>query len=71
MDTEFHYYMTGMIAHAAGFSAAEAKTIAMASEYTDENDEILTVKDRRNSKVYENYISQTTVSYTHLTLPTN
>ena len=25
MDTEFHYYMTGMIAHAAGFSAAEAK----------------------------------------------
>lgn len=59
MDTEFHYYMTGMIAHAAGFSTAEAKTIATASEYTDENDEILKVKDIHNSNVYENYISQT------------
>lgn len=59
MDTEFHYYMTGMIAHAAGFSKDEAKTIATASEYTDENDEMLKVKDRRNGNVYENYISQT------------
>ena len=59
MDTEFHYYMTGIIAHAAGFSKDEAKTIATAAEYTDENDEILKVKDRRSGKVYENYISQT------------
>jgi hypothetical protein len=59
MDTEFHYYMTGIIAHAAGFSKDEAKTIATAAEYTDENDEILMVKDRRSGKVYENYISQT------------
>jgi hypothetical protein len=51
--------MTGIIAHAAGFSKDEAKTIATAAEYTDENDEILMVKDRRNGKVYENYISQT------------
>ncbi len=42
-----------------GFSKDEAKTIATAAEYTDENDEILKVKDRRNGKVYENYISQT------------
>lgn len=59
MDTEFHYYVTGMIAHAAGFGKDEAKTIATASEYVDENDEILKVKDRHTGKVYENYISQT------------
>jgi len=59
MDTEFHYYMTAIIAHAAGFSQDEAKTIATASEYTDENDEILKVQNRLNGKVYENYISQT------------
>jgi len=59
MDTEFHYYMTGIIAHAAGFSRDEAKTIATAAEYTDENDEILKVKNRRSGQVYENYISQT------------
>lgn len=38
MNTEFHYYMTGIIAHAAGFTQEEARTIAYASEYTDEND---------------------------------
>jgi hypothetical protein len=59
MDTEFHYYMTGIIAQSAGFSRDEAKTIATAAEYTDENDEVLKVKDRRTGKVYENYISQT------------
>jgi hypothetical protein len=59
MDTEFHYYMTGIIAHASGFSKDDAKTIATASEYTDENDEILKVQDRHNGNVYENYISQT------------
>ena len=29
MDTEFHYYMTGIIAKAAGFNDEEAKTIGI------------------------------------------
>jgi hypothetical protein len=60
MDTEFHYYMTGIIAKAAGFNAEEAKTIASASEYVDENDVCLEIKNRsKKDDVYKNYISQT------------
>ena len=59
MDTEYHYYMTGIIAWAAGFPEQEAKIIATASEYTDENDDILKVENRNDGKIYENYISQT------------
>jgi len=59
MDTEFHFYMTGIIAKAAGFNEDEAKTIATASEYVDENDVCLTIEDRSNGNVYQNYISQT------------
>ena len=59
MDTEFHFYMTGIIARAAGFSEAEAGIIATASEYVDENDVCLKVADRSSGEVYENYISQT------------
>jgi hypothetical protein len=53
--------MTGIIAKAAGFSEDEAKTIATASEYVDENDVCLTIEDRNGSggEAYENYISQT------------
>ncbi len=59
MDTEFHYYITGIIAHAAGFTQKEASIIAWASEFTDENDEVVRVQNRSNDKIYENYISQT------------
>ena len=59
MDTEFHYYMTGIIAKAAGFSKDEAKIIATASEYVDENDVCLSIEDRSNNVPYQNYISQT------------
>jgi hypothetical protein len=59
MNTEFHYYITGIIAHAAGFSRKEAKTIATASEFVDENDVKLTVEDRSSGESYEAYISQT------------
>jgi len=59
MDTEFHFYMTGIIARAAGFSEEEAGIIATASEYVDENDVCLQVEDRSTGEVYENYISQT------------
>jgi len=59
MNTEFHYYVTGIIAHAAGFTQNEARTIAYASEYTDENDKKYIIKDQRTEETYENYISQT------------
>jgi len=60
MDTEFHYYMTGIIARAAGFSEEESKIIATASEYVDENDVCLEIEDRsKKNDVYCNYISQT------------
>jgi len=59
MDTEFHYYMTGILAKAAGFSEDDSRIIATASEYVDENDVSLEVKDRRSGGIYRNYISQT------------
>ncbi|MGB5156956.1 DUF6765 family protein [Desulfobacterium sp. N47] len=59
MDTEFHYYITGIIAKAAGFSQDEAKTIATAAEYVDENDVCLKISDPKGGDDYENYISQT------------
>ena len=59
MDTEFHYYITGIIANAAGFAKKDAALIAWASEFTDENDEVIKVQDRDTNQPYENYISQT------------
>ncbi len=59
MNTEFHYYITGIIAHAAGFKEEEAKIIATASEFVDENDIKFTVEDRSSAESYEAYISQT------------
>lgn len=59
MDTEFHYYIVGIIAHGAGFSEDEAKIIATASEMVDENDTCLEIEDRSNGEKYNNYISQT------------
>lgn len=59
MDTEFHYHITGIVAHAAGFIQKEAALIAWASEFTDENDDVIKVQDRNTNQAYENYISQT------------
>ena len=59
MDFEFHYYITGIIAGRAGFSENDAKIIAYASQFVDDNDVILSVEDRKNNEVYSNYISQT------------
>jgi len=59
MDFEFHYYITGIIAGRAGFSENDAKIIAYASQFVDDNDVILSVEDRKNKEVYSNYISQT------------
>lgn len=58
MDIEFHYYWTGIIARHSGFSEYEAGVIAYASQFVDDNDVILKVRDNDN-QVYTNYISQT------------
>ena len=59
MDFEFHYYITGIIARQAGFSEEDARIIAYASQFVDDNDVILNVKDRKTGQAYSNYISQT------------
>lgn len=46
MDTEFHYWVTGIIAREAGFSEREASIIAYSSEYVDENDICYSIEDR-------------------------
>ncbi len=60
MDTEFHYYITGMIARSAGFSEEEAGTIAYASQYVDDNQRYLAIRDPSTGEVFRNHISQTT-----------
>lgn len=60
MDTEFHYWMTAIIAERAGFSREEAGTIAYASEYVDENDVCIEVAwPGSRKKRYRNFVSQT------------
>jgi hypothetical protein len=59
MDFEFHYYITGIIARRAGFNENDAKIIAYASQFVDDNDVILNVTDRKTEEGYSNYISQT------------
>ena len=59
MDIEFHYWGTALIAEKAGFTRAEAKVIAYASEYVDENDVCLKIEDKAGGKTYQNYICQT------------
>ncbi len=58
MNTEFHYWLTGLIAKRAGFTNEEASTIAYASEYVDENDVPFRIKNKDGGE-YKNYISQT------------
>ena len=58
MDIEFHYYMTYLIAVRAGMPAADAQSLAYASQYVDDNDMILEV-DKGKASAYRNYISQT------------
>ena len=53
MDFEFHYYITGIIAHKAGFTEEETQIIAYASQFVDDNTIIYDVEG------YLNYISQT------------
>lgn len=59
MDTEFHYWMTAIIAERAGFSREDATTIAYSSEYVDENDVAIEVAWPGKKKRYRNFVSQT------------
>lgn len=59
MDTEFHYWMTGLVAKRAGFNDEEAATIAYASEYVDENDINYSIKNRDGKVDFSNFMSQT------------
>lgn len=60
MDTEFHYWMTAIIAERSGFSREEAAIIAYASEYVDENDVSIEVAWADSGKrPYRNFVSQT------------
>lgn len=53
MDKEFHYYITGILAHKAGFSEEESSIIAYSSQFVDDNSNVVTIEG------YSNYISQT------------
>jgi len=59
MDIEFHYWITGILAKEAGFAEAEAETIAYSTQFVDEDDVSLTVKDKSTGETYVNFISQT------------
>jgi len=59
MDIEFHYWMTGIIAREAGFSDQEAETIAYSSQFVDDNDVCLSIRNRSGGRAYNNFISQT------------
>jgi hypothetical protein len=59
MDSEFHYWITGIIAREAGFTEDEARIIAYSSQFVDENDVMLTVRDRASGEEYRNFITQT------------
>lgn len=59
MDIEFHYWITGIIAHRARFDEKEAEIIAYSSQYVDDNDVCLTIINKANDRKYRNYISQT------------
>ena len=59
MNIEFHYWLTGIIAEFAGFDQEEAKIIAYSSQYVDDNDVGVKIKDRETDELYINYISQT------------
>ncbi|MFA4911740.1 MAG: DUF6765 family protein, partial [Desulfobacteria bacterium] len=54
MDIEFHYFLTGLIAHRAGFNTNDAKIIAYSSQYVDENDLCLEIEDRSKGEKYFN-----------------
>ena len=59
MDIEFHYWITGILAKEAGFTEEESRTMAYSTQFVDENDVSLTVRDKSTGDDYINFISQT------------
>ncbi len=59
MDDEYHYWITGIIAHQAGFTESEAQTIAYSSQYVDDNCIGVKVQDEDSNSIFANHISQT------------
>lgn len=61
MNIEYHYWVTGVIAHLAGFGDDEVKTIAYCSQYVDDNDQTIDVYEDEfcPNSCYQNKISQT------------
>ena len=61
MNTEFHYWITGLLAKRAGFADEEAQIIAYSSQFVDDNDDEVPVYDQENDVVpsYTNLITQT------------
>jgi hypothetical protein len=55
---EFHYHVTYLVAARAGFSPEDARTIAYASQYTDDNRKRYQI-DQGRPTAYVNYLSQT------------
>lgn len=58
MKTEFHYYITHLIAARAGFRGDNLRILAYASQFTDDNEHSYPIKSG-NKIVYRNQISQT------------
>lgn len=59
MDIEFHYWIAGIIAHAAGFNQDDAFTIAYSSQFVDDNDLELEIYGDPEIDPYKNFVSQT------------
>ncbi|MDJ1305768.1 MAG: hypothetical protein MRQ09_06025 [Candidatus Midichloria sp.] len=57
MDTEFHYYVTYLIARKAGFATSDAYKIAYASQYVDDNYNEIEVRDAQNIVNYKNNLN--------------
>lgn len=61
MNTEFHYWITGIIADHAGFDRDDTQIIAYSSQFVDDNDEDISVFNDEFDVTpsYTNHISQT------------
>lgn len=59
MDLEFHYWVTGLTAEYAGFSAADCRIIAYSSQYVDDNTREIHIFDDEFD-VFPSYVSHVT-----------
>ena len=59
MNSEFHYYVTHLIAARAGVRGDDLRVLAYASQYVDDNNRVYQVKRSDLTTLYQNSISQT------------